>query len=149
MSTTCNNKQANSPSANTSTNQIKPNQTRQPNQIRQPKPNQMANQTNLLSKMQDGRAFTDYRPRCTVQFQMKNENAKNSFDTRQFLTNNAEKMMKANMEIAEKNTPCASTNLNKVGTMLPEKNMMKCDANTCNFSQNVNPTGVGTGRIYK
>lgn len=143
MSTTCKNKQANSPSLNTTTNQT--NQTNKMEQKYVMKPNQ----TNLMNKMQDGRAFTDYRPRCTVQFQMKNDNTKNSFDTRQFLTNNAEKLMKANMEIAESNSPCASTNLNKVGTMLPEKNMMTCDANTCNFSQNVNPNGVGTGRIYK
>jgi hypothetical protein len=103
--------------------------------------------TAFLSKMQDGRAFTDYRPRCTVQFQMKNEQSQNSYDSRMFLTNNAEKLMQANKEIAVNNYPCSGFKPTDVGTMLPEKNMQTCNAQTCNFS-NIDPNGIGTGRKY-
>lgn len=102
-----------------------------------------------MFKMQDGRSFTDYRPRCTIQYQMKNENMKNSYESRMFLINNAEKMMKANQEIVEEQNACLSCkNKTTLGTFLPEKNMMKCDKHSCNFSQDVNPNGLGTGRIY-
>jgi hypothetical protein len=104
-----------------------------------------------MFKMQDGRSFTDYRPRCTIQYQMKNENMKNSYESRMFLINNAEKMIKANQEIVEQQNACLSCqkNANGIDTFLPEKNMMKCDKHSCNFIENVNPTGLGTGRIYK
>lgn len=101
--------------------------------------------------MQDGRSFTDYRPRCTIQYQMKNESMKNSYDSRMFLINNAEKMMKANHDIVEKQNSCMSCQNDKqpADTFLPERNMMKCDKHSCNFIADVNPKGLGTGRIYK
>jgi hypothetical protein len=111
------------------------------------KKNQAANC--LLSRMQDGRSFTDYRPRCTVQYQMKNEaNNKNSYDTRQFLIHNADNMMKVNLDISTTQNACPSSMPNGHGTMLPEKNMVKCDKHTCNFETDVNMYGLGTGRIY-
>lgn len=100
--------------------------------------------------MQDGRSFTDYRPRCTIQYQMKNEKMKNSYDSRMFLMNNAEKMMQVNREIvAEKNACNTCFNHDQNGTMLPEQNFVTCDKNTCTHTNNVNPNGLGTGRIYK
>lgn len=102
-----------------------------------------------LLKMQDGRSFTDYRPRCTIQYQMKNEDMPTSYSSRQFLINNANNIMKANMNVAEKMNGCSTCfNYNEVGTMLPEKNMVKCNKNTCDFKNNVMPSGLGTGRVY-
>ena len=101
-----------------------------------------------MYKMQDGRSFTDYRPRCTIQYQMKNEDMKNSYDSRMYLINNAENMMKANQEIISRQNNCMDCSAMKMEeTFLPEQNMMKCDEHTCNFSQ-VNPAGLGTGRVY-
>lgn len=104
-----------------------------------------------MFKMQDGRSFTDYRPRCTIQYQMKNEDMKNSYDSRMFLMNNAEIIMKTNETIVKNNNSCMECTGDNVSdnTFLPEKNMMKCDKHSCNFIKDVNPEGLGTGRVYK
>lgn len=118
--------------------------TKQPNT----KPAKSINE--CMFRMQDGRSFTDYRPRCTIQYQMKNESMKNSYDSRMFLINNAEKMMQANQDIIEKQNSCLSCQNDKhADTFLPERNMIKCDKHSCNFMADVNPNGLGTGRIYK
>ena len=102
-----------------------------------------------MYKMQDGRSFTDYRPRCTINYQMKNQDMQNSYDSRMFLINNAEKMMKANLDIVSKTNKCMSCSAEKMEeTFLPEQNMVKCDEHVCNFSVS-NPNGLGTGRVYK
>jgi hydrogenase maturation factor HypF (carbamoyltransferase family) len=105
-----------------------------------------------MFKMQDGRSFTDYRPRCTINYQMKNEEMQNSYDSRMFLINNAESMMKANQQIVTDKNKCMNCqemmNDDKT-TFLPEKNMMKCDKRSCNFIQDVDASGLGTGRLYK
>ena len=105
---------------------------------------------NCMLKMQDGRAFTDYRPRCTINYQLKNtKNMNNSYDSRMFLINNAESLMKENETIVKDKNVCKSCfGTNEVGTMLPEKNMVQCNDKTCNFQANVNPNGIGSGRIY-
>lgn len=134
MSTICNQPKTN----NSQPNYVKPKTSQQNNKNQQ-------QQEFLMNKMHDGRAFTDYRPRCTVQFQMKNETSKNSFESRQFLMNNAEKLMQANEDIVKNNYE----NLTKAnGTMLPEKHTVKCDSKTCNTNHNVYPNGIGTGRSY-
>jgi len=109
--------------------------------------------TNIQScmlKMQDGRAFTDYRPRCTINYQLKNtKQMSNSYDSRMFLINNAESLMTENEKIVKDTNACKSCfDTNELGTLLPEKNMTKCNDKTCNFQQNVNPNGIGTGRTY-
>lgn len=102
-----------------------------------------------MYKMQDGRSFTDYRPRCTIQYQMKNKEMQNSYDSRMFLINNAESMMKANEEIVMSRNNCMGCSAKKMEeTFLPEQNMVKCDKHTCNFSV-VEPAGLGTGRLYE
>jgi hypothetical protein len=112
-----------------------------------------ANKINeCMFKMQDGRSFTDYRPRCTIQYQMKNEQMQNSYESRMFLINNAEQMIKANQQIVEDKNKCMNCQdmmTDDKSTFLPEKNMMKCDAKSCNYMADVNPNGIGTGRIYK
>ena len=103
-----------------------------------------------LSRMQDGRAFTDYRPRCTIQYQFRDENKfSSSYDTRMFLTHNVDELMKANLERSEKLNVCEECfSKNETGTMLPEKNFVKCNSRTCDFQNNVNMYGLGTGRVY-
>ena len=104
----------------------------------------------LMSRMQDGRSFTDYRPRCTVQYQIKNTNKQNSHDMRMYLQHNADALMKLNESIVVNNNVCPdSISKDSVGTMLPEKHMVKCNNRTCNFENDVNMYGLGTGRIYK
>lgn len=45
-------------------------------------------------RMEDGRHFTDYRPRCVVDTTIRNQNnIQNNFDYRMFLTNNGIKMI--------------------------------------------------------
>lgn len=112
--------------------------------------NTNASNKRCLSRMQDGRAFTDYRPRCTIQYQFKDENElKSSYDTRMFLTRNADDLMKANLATSEKENICEECySKNETGTMLPEKNSVKCNSRTCDFQKDVNMYGLGTGRVY-
>jgi hypothetical protein len=118
-----------------------------------PRNNENKNEKNvncLMSRMQDGRSFTDYRPRCTIQYQNKNETKKNSHDMRMYLQHNADKLMKMNESIVSNNNVCPdSIPKDSVGTMLPERNMVQCNNRTCNFNNDVNMYGLGTGRIYK
>lgn len=96
-------------------------------------------------KMADGRAFTDYRPRCAIDFEAI---SKNSYDYRQYMIQNAEAIMQKNRNVAydaNKCGPCVAP-FNQ-GTMLPEQSMIKCNASTCTFSL-VNPNGLGMGRQY-
>jgi hypothetical protein len=45
-------------------------------------------------RMEDGRFFTDYRPRCVVDSTIRSQNnIQNNFDYRMFLINNGEKMI--------------------------------------------------------
>ena len=101
-----------------------------------------------FNNMHDGRMFTDYRPRCTVAF----ENAsspKSSYQARQELIHNAEKLMNDSASLAEKRAVCRQCFAKDArGTMLPEANMQKCDARSCAFKKNVHPDGLGMGRVY-
>ena len=100
-------------------------------------------------RMSDGRNFTDYRTRCTIAYQFKEQNKfKSSYDQRQFLIKNADKLMKDNLVIAEKINKCGPCFDHKEpGTMLPEKNMVKCNKTKCEFTK-ADPSGLGTGRNY-
>ena len=112
--------------------------------------NDKQNANCLMSRMQDGRSFTDYRPRCTVQYQVKNSNTQNSHDMRMYLQHNADKLMKLNEDIIAENNVCPdSISTDTMGTMLPEKNFVNCNTKTCNFENDVNMYGLGTGSIYK
>lgn len=101
-------------------------------------------------RMSDGRNFTDYRTRCTIAYEMKQKtNFLSSYDERQYMIHNAENIMNKNMQTAENMNSCSGCfPKNSVGTMLPEKNMTQCNSKTCTFQNNVNPTGLGTGRNY-
>jgi hypothetical protein len=100
-------------------------------------------------RMSDGRNFTDYRTRCTVDYQKKTKNLfKSNFEERQFLIHNAGRLMKEHEADAQTHnmTHCCFKSSDK-GTMLPEKNMVQCNKKTCQFYEN-DYQGIGTGRNY-
>lgn len=93
-----------------------------------------------MNKMADGRAFTDYRPQCLL-----NNSRLNSYDYRMFLMKNAEKIIENNEKSVKTNCPCFDHD--EVGTMLPERNMVVCNKNTC-FVNASDKNGLGNGRMY-
>ena len=104
---------------------------------------------NCPPRMSDGRHFTDYRPTCDVNnLIISNNNKLSNFDYRMYLIENAEKLIDINrMYTVEKNScgPCKEPY--EIGTMLPERVNVSCDANTCKNSINV-LDGLGQGRKY-
>jgi hypothetical protein len=69
-----------------------------------------------------------------------------SNESRIFLINNAEEIMRGNRDAAERNNNCGSCfGLNESGTMLPELEMQICNKRTCKFPMSDNQ-GLGMGR---
>jgi len=107
-------------------------------------------------KMADGRAFTDYRPRCMVNSELladvyNNSMVRSSYESRIFLQDNAEKLMERNRTTMLGNlapcAPCARPFADQ-GTMYPQQYVVKCDGVSCEKIE-VNPNGLGTStRIY-
>lgn len=105
--------------------------------------------------MADGRAFTDYRPRCAVNAELMGlvADAKmvgSSYESRMYLQANADKVMNMQRNQAIQNlAPCApcGRSPNDPGTMLPERYVVRCDAVSCKRTE-VNPNGLGDGRAY-
>lgn len=99
----------------------------------------------------DYNPFTDWRPRCTIQYQdMIANKLPSSLDYRMYLTANAEKIMQYNTQKAyDKNKclPCYDKPTWNDGTMLREFDSQKCDARTCTFRQ-ADPWGLGRQRNY-
>lgn len=104
---------------------------------------------NCPPKMSDGRHFTDYRPRCAVNYPADFKNAPmNSYDYRQYLINNAEALMSANLDRAFKDNACGPcVEPFNQGTMLPEQNMQECNASTCKIWTS-DTNGLGLGRKF-
>jgi hypothetical protein len=106
-------------------------------------------------KMSDGRAFTDYRPKCNINADLFEELTKNkiiqsSYESRFYLQNNSEKIIQNDYDKFLKNlAPCApcTRNINEVGTMHPERYVVKCDGVSCVRTE-VNANGLGDGRSY-
>ena len=107
-------------------------------------------------KMADGRAFTDYRPRCMVNSELlldvyNSSMVRSSYESRMFLQENAEKLMERNRVTMMSNlTPCApcSRPFTENGTMYPQQYIVKCDGVSCEKVE-VKPFGLGTStRIY-
>ena len=103
-------------------------------------------------RMADGRLFTDYRPRCDVNYGVDGLKSTaigmDSYAYRQFLIANASKLMTSQRSAAYNIASCGPCKEPyNVGTMLPEQNIVRCDKQTCKFSVQ-NPQGLGTGRDY-
>ena len=104
---------------------------------------------NLPPRMDDARHFTDYRPNCIVNNNLKQENKiLNSHDYRLFLIENAKKIMDVNKKLSYIHNGAYDCNKDySVGTMLPEKNKFKCDMHNCELVHNYD-NGIGTGRLH-
>ena len=66
------------------------------------------------AQMNDGRYITDYRPNVMINTQLKKQNGikRNSYEYRQFLIHNGNRIMEANTEVLQKinNCPCSLIN---------------------------------------
>jgi hypothetical protein len=108
------------------------------------------------TRMADGRAFTDYRPRCVVNAELmqalhQNKMVQSSYESRLFLQHNADQWIEQERSRALQNLiPCAPCKrpFSDPGTMLPERYVVRCDGVSCSRSE-VNPLGVGDGRLYQ
>lgn len=108
-------------------------------------------------RMADGRHFTDYRPSCDLNNDVRRDNQiVDSFESRLFLQRNANQLMNINRNKAcDKNcsSVCAGDVVDDVqnegftSTMLPELNKQICNDTYCEVVQN-NLNGLGTGRHY-
>lgn len=107
-------------------------------------------------KMSDGRSFTDYRPRCSVNAELfedltKKNIMKSSYESRMFLQENAEMIMERSRMFSLQNlSPCAPCKrpFSDDGTMYPQRYVVKCSATNCEKVE-VNPNGLGTStRLY-
>lgn len=100
------------------------------------------------AKMADGRAFTDYKPRCAVLSSLLQDKPMNTYELRQHMINNAEAIMQQKREYASRMNSCGPcVQPWNQGTMLPEQTMVRCNESTCSVSK-TNANGLGQGRDY-
>lgn len=104
-----------------------------------------------LPRMSDGRAFTDYSSRCAYASAWRQRNLDerpmSSNAARQFLVDNADRIMRHNAAVAERAGGCgACYGLGDEGTMLREYETTVCDRRTCTFPKTGAVHGVGMGR---
>lgn len=101
-------------------------------------------------RMADGRLFTDYRPRCDINLQYAAPMA-GSWDYRQYLIHNGDKIIEANRAAAVSHAGCAPcVQPYDQGTMAPEADRVVCDKVSCARVRppKASPFGIGTGRDY-
>jgi hypothetical protein len=91
-----------------------------------------------FNRMADGRAFTDYRPKCQKLTKM------SSYDERMYLTNNAKNIIDT-LNTQFICSTCTLKSNDVKSTMLPEKMRQICNKNICTFELN-DPNGIGLGR---
>jgi len=106
------------------------------------------------TRMNDGRAFTDYRPRCMMNDDLmaelnKQKMVASSYESRMYLQNNAEVIMEQQKKSATDKLMCGTCPMpiDSIGTMHNEKYVVRCDTVTCG-RQEVDPNGLGDGRNY-
>lgn len=100
--------------------------------------------TKCPPRMADGRAFTDYRPRCDLHsINTFAQQGIESYKQRMYMTNNAQDIMKQNMLDAFNNNTCIQNE--PVDTVYPHSYSQECNRNTCNFAP-VQSDGVGLVR---
>jgi hypothetical protein len=82
-------------------------------------------------RMSDGRHFTDYRPSCDANLNVKKSNGiNNSYDYRVFLTQNAEKIMAQNRADISNSVLCSMCDDN---TVPPPSIVQVCNEQKCTF----------------
>jgi hypothetical protein len=103
-------------------------------------------------RMSDGRIFTDYRPRCDINFVDFLDASGRSMDSykyRQYLTNNTDAILtrfRDNSYYSARCGPCMEPY--NEGTMLQEQERTYCDAKTCIRKVVGDGQGVGMGRDF-
>lgn len=103
-------------------------------------PNQAA--TGSPARMQDGRLFTDYRPRC-FQYPLKAAQTWGDNEYRNRMIHGAAELMDAARQL--NNHKATATKC--VDTMVPELYKRVCTWQGCKVIPG-NPNGIGVGRIY-
>ena len=101
------------------------------------------------ARMADGRHFTDYRPNCHLNNNLRtNNNLQNTFDYRRFLQQRGGELMDFNRSVAYETNGCGNCKEPyHTNTMLPEQTRLYCDKNGCKATV-VDPNGLGQGRCY-
>ena len=99
--------------------------------------------------MSDGRNFTDYRPNYELNNTIiKENNITNSHNYNNFLKRNTEKLIENNRRyIASKNQLYNCKTPYVLGTMVPDKSKVSCNAHVCKRTLN-DKNGLGEGRVY-
>lgn len=101
-------------------------------------------------RMSDGRLFTDHRTRSSTQYyNMITNNMPDAYSYRQYMTHNAEDLIKRNAAEAYVRAacgPCDEKGYDK-GHMLPEIDRQECNSRSCTFRV-TDPFGLGRGRAY-
>ncbi len=92
------------------------------------------------ARMDGGRHFTDYRPNCYLNNLVRmSNNITSSYDYRQYLIHNADKLMDMNRNYAKEMNGCNECNAK------PVPFRRKCDVNLIDMNCHiVNPNGIGT-----
>jgi hypothetical protein len=103
-------------------------------------PNQAA--TGSPGRMDDGRLFTDYRPRC-FQYPLKAAQTWGDNEYRARMIHGAEELMDAARQLNNRKATAVSC----VDTMVPELYKRVCTWQGCKVVPG-NPMGIGVGRIY-
>ena len=94
------------------------------------------------ARMSDGRMFTDFRQNCILNNNL--SQGKGSWEYRNFLIENSEKIKQNLVAEQEKITACTKCSDN---TVLPVKTVLNCNPKGCNYEMN-DPNGLGQGRKY-
>ena len=101
-------------------------------------------------RMSDGRSMTDYRPKCIINYELmetmgKNNTIKSSYESRMYLKQNADDIMKKEFEKSKNNLlPCikCKNGINDF-MMMPEKYYVTCNSISCT-KKLFNANGLGT-----
>jgi hypothetical protein len=98
--------------------------------------------------LHDYRPFTDYAPRCAAVYrQTQNNQFASSYDMREWLIHNANKLITENAQDAYNSMQCKCVEPFDIGTMLPELQKQTCNDRVCTFNVN-DKYGLGLGRQY-
>lgn len=100
---------------------------------------------NRPARMSDGRLFTDYRPRCDVNYKLDPQgNTMDSYSYRQYLIANTDVLLRQLRGKAKKDAgPCKASRPSH--TMLPESETDVCNTRAC-VRRPVHMDGLGLGR---
>lgn len=101
------------------------------------------------ARMNDGRNYTNYGPRCQTQYLPEFTNKiQSSYDYRQFLIHNANDLIARNAADSYMENKCGPCmNPYDKTTQLDELSKQVCNARTCTFKGN-DPYGLGLGRQF-